>query len=317
MRNLSAALMVAAALAWGQAPLSVELHHLCTFGSKLGIHPPRLLSRKPMTAALGQGEAPYGLVFPVGVTTDIRHRIWITDSGTSSVHVFDRETGAYREIKRAGDALLQQPSGIAADAQGRIFIADTGTGGVFAFDENGEYDRVVVKPASHQLAGPTALALSENGRTIYVADPPNNAIVELNREGEIDGTIKLPPELSEPSAISVIANQVCVLGNREHRVGIFSPGGFQRGEMHWDDIQFPIAFTYDAVRRRVLVANPRWMIVEIFNEDSQNLGAFGQLGEGVDQMIRVDSLYVDPQGLVYVVDSRHGKVLVFGDSEHH
>jgi hypothetical protein len=56
------------------------------------------------------------------------------------------------------------------------------------------------------------------------------------------------------------------------------------------------------------------MIVAIYNQEGQNLGALGQLGEGVDQMQRVDSLYVDPQGLLYLVDSHHGKVLVFSDS---
>jgi hypothetical protein len=33
-------------------------------------------------------------------------------------------------------------------------------------------------------------------------------------------------------------------------------------------------------------------------------------------MQRVDALHVDPQGLLYLVDSHHGKVLVFGDSPH-
>jgi len=33
-------------------------------------------------------------------------------------------------------------------------------------------------------------------------------------------------------------------------------------------------------------------------------------------MQRVDSLHVDPQGLLYLVDSHHGKVLVFADSLH-
>lgn len=61
------------------------------------------------------------------------------------------------------------------------------------------------------------------------------------------------------------------------------------------------------------MTNPCWMIVEIFNEDGQNLGAFGQYGAGVDQMERVDSLHVDPNGLVYLVDSHHGKVLVFAN----
>jgi len=317
MRTLSAALVVAAAIAVAQIPPTVEFHHLYTFGSKLGIHPPRVINKKPLLAALGQGDAPYGLVFPVGVATDAKHRVWITDSGTASVHVFNQETGAYREFKRAGEVPWQQPSGIAADAQGRMFIADAATGGLYAWDEFGEYDRVVVKPSSHTLTGPTAVALSENGKTIFVADPPKNVIVALNREGEVDSTIKLPPELADASAISVIANQVCVLGGREHRVGVFSPAGFQRSEMKWESIQFPTAFAYDAPRHRIVVANPRWMIVEIYTEDGQNLGAFGQLGSGVDQALRINSLYVDPQGLVYLVDSQHGKVVVFGDSEHH
>ncbi|MDP2999201.1 MAG: hypothetical protein Q8N47_17065, partial [Bryobacterales bacterium] len=304
----------AATLASGQAPLSVEFRHLYTFGSKKGIHPLTILNRRAATAALGKGENPYGLVFPVAVVTDLRRRVWIADSGTASVHVFDIATGAYREIRRVGDVPLRQPSGLAVDRQGRIFLTDSGNGGVFAFDEKGEYDYALSKPSKRLLESPAAIAISQDGRTIYVADPPRNVVVALNREGEVNGTIQLPPELGEPTAISVVNNQIYVLGNRQHRVGIFSPGGNQRGEIRWDGIQFPSAFTHDAERRRFLVANSRWMIVEIFNDEGRNLGTFGQLGEGVDQMERVDSLHVDPQGLYYVVDSHHGKVLVFADS---
>jgi len=314
MRTLAGALVVLATFAFCQASESVQLHHLYTFGSKPGIHPPSILNRRPATVAVGEGEHPYGLAFPVGVATDLRRRVWITDSGTASVHVFDTKTGAYREIRRTANAPLQQPSGIAADAQGRVYLTDSGSGGVFAFDEKGEYDHALVKPGKGLLESPTAIAFSENGRTIYVADPPRSVVVALNREGEVNGTIKLPPELSEPSAISVIDNQIYVLGNRQHKVGIFSPAGRPQGELRWDGVQFPSAFTYDRELRRSLVANPQWMIVEIFDKAGQNLGAFGQLGDGVDQMQRVDSLHVDSRGLVYVVDSRRGKVLVFGAS---
>jgi hypothetical protein len=318
MRNIGGTLIIAAALASGQAPAqappSVDFRHLYTFGSKEGIHPNTVLNRKPAIVALGRAENPYGLVFPVAVVTDLRGRVWITDSGTASVHVFDVATGAYREIRRVGDVPLRQPSGLAVDGQGRIFLTDSGTGAVFMFDEKGEFQHALLKPGEHFLESPTAIALSEDGKTIYVADPPKNVVVELNREGEVNGTINLPPELGEPSAISVIHNQVYVLGNRQHKVGIFSPDGTQRGESRWDGIQFPSAFTYDAGRQRFVVANPRWMVVEIFNEEGQNLAAFGQLGEGVDQMQRVDSLHVDPKGLLYLVDSHHGKVLVFGDA---
>lgn len=316
MRNIAGAMIILAGLVSGQGSSAVEFRHLYTFGSKGGIHPPTVLSRRPVTFALGRGENPYGLVFPLAVATDLRHRVWITDSGTASVHIFDAATGGYREIRRAGDTLLQQPSGLAVDSQGRVFLTDSGSASVFVFDEKGEFDHTLTKPREHVLESPTAIAIAADGRTIYVADPPRNAVVELNREGEVNGTINLPPELGEPSELAVIDNQIYVLGNRQHRVGIFSPGGKQRGESHWDGIQFPSAFTYDSVRRWFLVANPRWTIIEVFNEDGRNLGVFGQHGDGVDQMQRVDSLHVDSQGLLYLVDSHHGKVLVFADSRH-
>jgi hypothetical protein len=320
MRNIAGTLIVTlvtlATLAFGQAPTSLEIRYLYTFGSKGGIHPPTVLNRRPATVALGKADNPYGLVFPVAVVTDLNHRIWITDSGTASVHVFDQTTGAYREIRRLGDVPLKQPSGLAIDTQGRIYLTDSGNGGVFVFDEKGEFDHSLSKPREHLLESPTVIAISADEKTIYVADPPRNVVLELNREGEVNGTINLPPEFGEPTAISVIDNQIYVMGNRQNRVGIFSPGGKLRGEIRWDGIQFPSAFAFDAVRRRFLVADPRWMVVGIFSEDGRGIGAFGQLGEGVDQMQRVDSLHVDPQGVLYLVDSHHGKVLVFADSLH-
>lgn len=305
---------LAAPFAAGQADISVQFDHRYTFGSKYGIHPPKFLSTRAAIGALGTSEHPYGLGFPVSVTTDTRGRLWITDSGTGSVHVFDMATGAYREIRRLGDAMLQQPSGIGSDTAGRIYLSDSGTGGIYVFDENGEFDHALFKRGERPLERPSAVALSEEGRTIYVADPPRNVIVALNREGEVDLTIKMPEERSEPTAITVIDNQLYVLASRQHRVYILAPDGRIRGELKWDGIAFPTAFTYDRERHRYLAANPRSMTVQVFKEDGVNLGAFGQYGDGLDQMRHVDALHADARGLVYVVDSHEGKVLVFAQS---
>ena len=306
--------MAAIALAPAQSPPDVQLQHLYTFGSKPGIHPPRILNRRPVKAALGEGDHPWGLAVPVAVTTDRRNRVWITDTGTASVHVFDKASGAYREFRRAGDFPFLQPSGIASDEPGRVYVADAATGAVFVFDENGEYDRALVKPASGLLESPSAIAISDDQRTVYVADSRRNVVLALNREGEVNTTIPLPPELSEPSGLVVIRNQIYVLGGRHHKIGGFSPAGFARGPLQFDGVLFPTAFAWDRARRRFLVANPRWMVVQVFDEDARNLGVFGHLGDAVDQMQHVDGVHVDAQGLVYVVDSRGGKVLVFAES---
>lgn len=324
-------LVLAALIVWGQKTATPQFQYLYTFGSRQGIHPRTVLNRHFARAALGKGDNPYGLLFPVAVTTDLLGRVWITDSGTHSIHIFEKEGRAYREIRRVDKLMLDQPSGIASDAEGRIYVIDSGSGpcepgaplppgegechphkgGILAFDEKGEFDRWVVRRTSGVLERPTAMALSEDERTIYVADPPRNVIVELNREGEVNRTIPLPEELHEPDAIAVFHNQICVLGGLRHKVGVFSPAGVRGADLKWDDVQIPTAFGFDHGRRCFLVANPRWMIVQMFDEDGRNVGVFGREGDGVDQVQRIDNLHVDREGLIYVVDSHHGKVLVF------
>jgi DNA-binding beta-propeller fold protein YncE len=290
-----------------------ELRHVRTYGSAAGIHPPGILHRKVARAALGDPVNPYGLLYPVAVTTDLQRRVWITDSGTRSVHVFAPD-GSYREIRRLPDVQFDQPTGIASDSQGRVYVADTGTGAILVFDERGGYDRQMVHPGG--LRSPSAIALSEDGRTIFVADPPQNAVVALNREGEVTGTIPLPDKFGAPSSLAVIHNQVYVLSAGRRQASIFSPGGRLRGTMEWEGVSLPMAFAFDPVRHLFLVANPRWVVVQLFDEDGRNVGVFGCQGDEVDQMQSIGSLYIDREGLVYVVDSRHGKVLVFGEAKH-
>lgn len=290
----------------------MRFRHLSTYGSKDGIHPPRVLNKKTAVATMGQAEHPYGLGFPEGVAVDLKGRVWISDSATHSVHVFDPTSGAYREFRRAGDYTLEQPSGITCDAAGRIYLVDTALANVFVF-EDGEYARRLVQPGQKTLAAPTVIALSENGRTLYVADPPRNVIVAMNREGDVDETIALTPTAREPAGITVINNQLYVLGGREHRIEIFSPSGERRADMRWDSINAPLAFAYDAANHRYLVGNPRIMSVEVFDEEYRGVGVFGRNGDAVDQQRRIDRIYVDQQGRVYVVDGHHGKVLVFGE----
>jgi hypothetical protein len=98
---------------------------------------------------------------------------------------------------------------------------------------------------------------------------------------------------------------------------ILSPSGRLLGEQLWDGIAIPTAFAYDAERRHFLAANPRSTTIQVFDEEGVNLGSFGQYGDGVDQMRGVDSLYIDPRGYVYIVDSHNGKVLVFAESQRH
>lgn len=306
--------ILAALLIGGQPAPEPQFRHLYTYGSKQGIHPPRILNRRAARAALGENDHPYGLAFPSSVVTDSKRRVWIADSGTASVHVFDPASGAYREIRRAGDVVLQQPCGLTTDRQGYIYLTDTALGGVFVYDQAGEFDRSLIPRKSGRLLdGPTVIAPSEDGRTIFVADPPRKVIVALNREGESAGIIGSADMPVDALSLSIVGSEIHELDRRSHKIEIFSFSGVLRRELAWDDILLPSAFAYDRRRGWFFVVNPRWMVVDVFSE-GRNLSAFGEYGDGVRQMKSVDALYVDPDGLIYAADSHEGKVLVFGEA---
>src|SRR5262249_9224303 len=105
-----------------------QWRHPYTFGAPRGIHPPRLLNRELARVAMGNPENPYGLLHPVAAATDSRGRVWITDSGTGSVHIFDTDGGGYQELRSAGNVRFQRPAGIVTDRQGCTYLGDMGTG---------------------------------------------------------------------------------------------------------------------------------------------------------------------------------------------
>jgi DNA-binding beta-propeller fold protein YncE len=320
MRIPSLALIFACS-AWAQtadAPVQytpVQYRHLYTFGSKDGIHPPKVLNRRAARIALGDSEHPYGLGFPEAVTTDARRRVWIADSGTASVHIFDPASGAYAEVRRVGGVTLMRPAGLTTDRRGRIYLTDAALGSVFVFDAAGEFERTLVS-AKHgrMLEGPTAIAVSEDARTVYVSDPPRNTVLALNQEGESTGRIGPPGAFAHPAALALIGQDVLVLDTGTHRIRIFSASGKERRELTSEDIRFPFAVAYDAAHERFLVGDSRWFVVQVLTAESKSVGAFGQLGDGVDQVRSMDGLYVDPSGLVYLIDAHHSKVLVFAET---
>lgn len=292
----------------------VQYRHLRTYGSKQGIQPPRILNHRLAKLALGEDDPPYEIAAPSGVVVDAQKRVWIADGGNPCIHIFDPASGSYRRIRRAGDMLLQGPAGISIDYQGRIYVSDAPTGNVFVFDKEGEYARTLTpKKRERLLESPTAIAIAENGRTVYVLDPPRHVVVALNQEGESIGTFGLSGELNLPVAISVVGDDVYVLDTGLRRVRIFTAIGRLRGDLKIEGVPFPSAFAYDPGRLWHFVGNPSFGVVQAFDREGRNTSDLGSIGDAVNQVRKIDALYIDSQQRVYVIDSHNGKVLVFGD----
>jgi DNA-binding beta-propeller fold protein YncE len=85
----------------------------------------------------------YALQEPSAITTDARHRIFLSDVRAGVVHVFDFANARYSQL-RGGDP-LRLPMAIAADPNGNIYVSDGGLQTVLVYDSRGKFIRSLKK----------------------------------------------------------------------------------------------------------------------------------------------------------------------------
>lgn len=148
------------------------------------------------------GASPASLCAPAGVAVDSKGRLFISNTGSNQIVVYDDPFRAQGRPDRilgtpvAGNCSntaptaesLCHPTGLAFDSQGRLFIADTGNNRVLEVDHpldgNFRANAVFGQANAHEhycdkqamdLCGPSAIAVG--GGHLYVADSRNNRVM--------------------------------------------------------------------------------------------------------------------------------------------
>jgi streptogramin lyase len=85
----------------------------------------------------------HALQEPSAVTTDAKHRIFVTDVRAEVVHVFDFANTRYSQLR--GGEPLRLPMAIAADPSGNIYVSDAGLQTVLVYDSRGKFIRSLKK----------------------------------------------------------------------------------------------------------------------------------------------------------------------------
>ena len=291
----------------GQGPVYELLRVL---GSVAGVRPPERLSGRYGKLLFGKPAPP--LLAPDSVTVDPRGRVWITDRGTRSVHMFDTSGNTFKVIGGNGLLDFQCPAGIDADSMGYIYVADSCLSKIFVFDRDGKFVRFLAGSDDDRvLKRPTALAVSRDRKIVFVLDAARSKLVVFNQEGEAVTEWDVDSEPGRASSVTAVDGKVYVLGGRTNEVSVFSGAGALLATMKWDQAKDMGAFAYDAERRIYFAGSNRLATVLAFGETGELIGAFGQRGAGVNEMSAPGSIYVDAIGQIYVVDTQNAKVLVF------
>jgi DNA-binding beta-propeller fold protein YncE len=216
-----------------------------------------------------------GLDSPQCVAVDAEDNIYVTDSYSGKIFIFDANGKFQRVIGSIkGEGFFKRATGIAVDSSARrLYITDTLRHQIWVLDLEGKVmEKVGFRGTGDgQFNYPTELRLV--GQDLYVVDAMNFRVQVLDRTGKFQYAI----------------------GNAGDGVGsMFRPKGVgvdSEGHLY--------------------VVEGLSGLVQVFDRQGQLLYYFGQQGSGFGEFQLPAGLYIDHQDRVFVVDSYRRRVQVF------
>jgi DNA-binding beta-propeller fold protein YncE len=251
-------------------------------------------------------------------------KVYIADSGTNSIVVFDI---ARRRIFRFGvreEARLGKPAGLAIDAAGNVYVADSVLRKIMVFDSLGLFIGSIGDPKD--LERPTGVCLSPKPGKIYVVDRSfnesgNHRVLYYSVSGErkvIGSRGSGPSEFNVPLQCAVAPDgTLYVLDSGNFRVQAFDADGkylrsWGKIGKGFGDFARPRGIAVDA-DGLIYVTDATFNNFQMFNSKGELLMSIGQSGleshPGIYGMI--NGIAVDERGYVYVGDQAYDKVEVF------
>lgn len=254
---------------------------------------------------------------PYAVTTDPKHRVFVTDVGTGVVHVFDFGHSKYFLLQYGGDR-LRRPVGIAADREGNVYVTDSSSGAILVFDSKGKFRRYLKesKGIESYFQDPVGIAIDQATERIYVSDSARHMVIVLDKNGHIldrfgtrGGGVR-PGEFKYPTQLATFGGELMVLDSGNHRVQIVDVGGHFRREIKvgYTDDRTGLAVDNE---RNIYVTDTALNRVRVFNHDGQFLYEFGRSGKKAGEFNGASGMWVDSGHRLYVVDARNKRIQVF------
>jgi len=213
---------------------------------------------------------------PIGVAVDGQDNIYVTDSASGKIIVFDARGKFRRYIGAINDreGFFKRATGIAIDKQqGEVFVTDTLRDKIFVMDLEGNHLREFGARGTGpgEFNFPTEVVL--HGDEVFVVDAMNFRVQILDRQGRFRAQF----------------------GRQGDSVGtIFRPKGLgvdSEGNIHLVDGLFET--------------------VQVFDRSGALLYYFGHAGGASAEFQLPSSLWIDSGDRIYVADSYNHRVQIF------
>lgn len=212
---------------------------------------------------------PYGVAARNG-------KIYVTDTVTRSVAVFDVPRRKLFYIGLRAPGTLVKPSGIALDAEMRVYVADVTARKVNVYDNLGLFLHSIGN--TDDLERPTGVAVNAAGDRIYVIDRSQNENIN---------------------------HRVVVYDDKGSKLFVIGGRGTGEGEFN---VPVQGAVAKDGTLYVLDAGNFR---VQAFDRDGKFLRSWGKAGNNIGDFVRPRGIAVDDDGNVYVTDATFGNIQLF------
>lgn len=220
------------------------------------------------------GQVTDALVKPYGVAASSAGVIYVADSASRRVHVFNPEARTVTFLGERGNGRLVKPIGVTVDAADVVYVADATLKRVFGYGPEGALRIALGRDG--ELENPSGIAIDPSGERLYVADASKHHVVAYS---------------TETGAI------VRTIGRRGEAEGEFN---------------FPTNIAVDR-RGWLYVADTLNFRIQMFDAEGRFVRTFGQIGDSFGSMNRPKGIAVDSEGHVYVVDASFNNFQIFDE----
>jgi len=253
---------------------------------------------------------------PSAITTDSKHRIFVTDIRAGLVHVFDFANSTFSRLR--GREALRLPSGFSADRDGNVYVSDSALQTVLVYDSSGKFIRPLkkMKGGESYFDGVRGIAVDPRTGRIYVCDKFRHMVFALDQKGRILGRYGKrfggdgPGEFRSPMQVVARAGEIVVLDSGNYRVQILDASGRFVKAFRVPDIQNGSGLAMDDAGN-IYVSDPQLNHVQVFSHDGRLLYTFCETGTGAGEFNGVSSLWVDSGYCLYAADTNNKRVQLF------
>lgn len=224
------------------------------------------------------GSARFPLGEPIGVALDRRENVYVSDTASKTVKVFERSGSFLRAI---GKNLLIKPTGVAVDKKHEIlYVVDTGHNNV---------------PEAHQ---------------IQVFELDGAHVRTIGKRGTGEGEFNFPTNASVDAE-----GRLYVVDSANTRIQVFDPEGkfvrsFGRAGNQLGDFGRPKDVALDSFGN-IYVVDSQWSVVQIFNPKGELLMHFGGKGAYPGLLFNPTAIAIDKDNRIYVSNYLNRRVEVY------